>query len=694
MKKLSLYILFFLLSFVGFAQTISNNAAKEKQILQLVLKTLNEKHIKPIKLDDAFSKKMFKMYLDSIDAAKIFLLESDIEEFRKYENKLDDQIKANDFSFFELSLGRIKQRSIEGKDIYIDILKNQLDFTSNEDNPYLLRTYEYYLDRKLSYAKNKAELVMKWKVLLKSCVIENVRKDFFFDNNNTQNLDNLLIENQESFLQYLEGTIFNFDNNTRDFYFRFYINAIVKQYDNNSKYYDPEIRNKLNADKTGQFEGCGIGVHSINNFIEVRSLMEGGPGWKLKKIAVGDVILKVQQENELPVNTIGFSHFEVSKLLRGKAGTTVKLTLKKSNGSIEEVSVKREVVAKNDYFLKSCIVVKNKIKYGVLSFPRFYNDIENEKANNVSDDFAKKLESLKKEKVMGLVLDLRDNKGGSIEAAVKIIGNFVAKSPVIQVLQSNKTTTLETLNDIKNWDKSIVLITNSETEAAAEVIVAAFKIHNIGLIVGEKTFGKATEQDFYDLNKLKVNQNDKQDLGAMNVTTFKSYTLDGKSFQNSGITPDITFFEKKNIDKQDTNPDTIVNDALKSIPFKPIIAKGYYFNTIKKNTERIIKSENFRSLTKQKAQEFSYFARRDQLKTLNFEKFKVDAKQIIDMKEKLVLQKSFSFDNEYYLPSEDIAMLKNKFYLKQQREQWLIDVKSDYQIDESINILEDMIKVK
>lgn len=698
MKKATTYILLFLLVFMSSMtpkKPIKNklDPKKETEILETVLSIIKSRHIVSKRFDDDFSKKMFKTYIDSLDRNKLFLLQSDIEEFRKYETQLDDHLKTNDLTFFFMTFDRIKIRMAESKEIYTNILKNKLDYTKNVESEYSSRM-DFEQANKVKFCKNKSELQKKWESFLKTIVLERIKNRTKTNKNlasSPEIIKEIISKESETLNTYITGTIYDYDKLSRELIFEQFINAILYQFDIYSKYYNPVSRDNFLVEQTGKVEGVGIIMQFVDNYVQIMRLTEGGPAWKSKKFEIGDMILKVAQEKEGAVNVAGFNPFEVSKLLKGAIGTTVKITVKKANGTIIEIPLKRGLVAMKDSFVKSCIIKKNKVTYGLISFPKFYNDFDDEKARNAADDFKEELQILKREGAKGLILDMRDNIGGDLEAAIKIVGNFVTKSPIAQFKSREQNiTTLDSENVKRFWEKNIIIIVNKRTSSEAELIVSAFKEHNIGIVVGSETRGNGTSQEFISLNQFRTNKLETADMGAIVFSSRKFYKLNGKSVQKLGVIPDVVFFKSN---KQKVDNTEIDTDEVKPINFVPNNKNEYFKIAIKSSEERTSKSENLKLFIKNNLIEQNTNNNLVKIKTLNEEKFIKQIKEVYTKQED-VISLVFEKNKEFFMTPEGIKLINTKEYLAAKRNKWLENLATDFQVDESLNILEDVLFAK
>lgn len=655
----------------------------ESETLEIVMSILKSRHINPKTLDDTFSKKLFSTYIDSLDTNKIFLLQSDIDEFKKYETKLDDQIKENDLTFFFMTYDRIMLRMKEAKDIYSNVFKNKLDFTIKEEtifNESKLKTV---------YAKKNSELIIKWTNFLKTMSL--MQSSTLFLRQNTKPYETILNEYTPNLPAFVESTNLNYNIITRADIFQKYINSILAQYDPHSKYLIPKNREKYLNKLTGKLTGIGVKLSFIDGFVQIITIREGGPAFRNKKFNEGDFILKIAEDKQAATNVAGYSTYDVTQLLKGKPNTLITITVKKFNGKIVEIPIKREIVSMNDYYVKSCLVTKGKSTYGIISFPKFYNDFDDEKAKNAADDLLLELEVLKKNNVRGIVLDIRDNGGGSVDNAIKIVGNFINKSPLLQLRgKDGNVMVMENENLKKNWDKDLVVLVNNETASAAEIIASTIKENNLGIIVGAKTFGKGTVQEFQDLNVYKPAKIGNKDMGALNISVQKFYQLNGKSVQKNGIIPDVEFVNSSLENREANiftalNPDEVkpVNKVIQASTitnFEPIIKNSKSRILAELKIQRALKRDNLRQ---------SINTNIGQIKTLNAEKY---AQQLKDLQYEKIFEQDAELDETttFKLSVSGEQEIKDKPYLKQKRNMWLDNLKTDYQIYESINILDDM----
>ena len=698
------FLLILLLIFQStFADTKVIDPRKEKKILEIVRNILNKNHLVTKKIDNNFSKAVFKDYINSLDKFKLFFLESDIKEFKQYETKIDDQILKNDLTFFYLTYDRIMMRMREGKIMYTNALKSEIKFDKDE----------FYNDnsKNFIYQKTATQQNDWWRKSIKNYVfleIDKLLKKQISEKVTTNEMQNneVLLENglQTIEKQFNISALLNVDNIDRVLIFEKYLNAIVTQYDFHSKYYSARSRDEYNKLTTGKIVGIGVSLGSKDKFMQISGTTPGGPAWKSKKIEIGDIVLKVAQGNDDPVDIVGLSLYDGSKLIRGTKGTIVKLTIKKYDGKIVVIPIKRDVVESDDVYIKSCIVEKNNLKYGLISFPSFYADFDDEKERNSFNDFETELEVLKKSDVNGVIVDMRNNSGGAVEEATKIMGLFIKKGVVVQVKSKNEK--LDVLEDTDNqisWEKGVVLLVNSETASSAEFFAAAMQDFRRGIIIGDsKTFGKGTMQETLDLNTYNLNKDDKDDFGTLKTTIKQIYRPNGISTQILGVVPDVILNDLINIRKrilerelqkvqfEDKNPHIIVSDQIKKIDNKPFYEELSIINIVKNSKQRVLENPIFR-FVKEEKQDNNNFINTN----LNKLKARIIEKQNNINKENLEMPQKTNFSASSNIA--DYKNLRKNEYLQTKRKQWQESLLSDFLIEESVNILfemKDLVPVK
>lgn len=677
---------------------------KDKLLIELLTSVIQNLHFDPAAIDDTFSKGVYKSYLEGLDPSKRFFTQADIDEFAKYELQIDDMINARDLTFFNLTNERLIKRINEAEGFYKDILAKPFDFTVNE---------EFNVDyEKMPYTKNGTELKKRWEKQLKLSVLSTVadkqklqdkpadpvkgegnkiaepetRK---IEKTEKKSFTELEKEAREATLKSLNEYFDFIEELERDEWFTVYINSIAERFDPHTFYFAPDDKEKFDTSMRGSLEGIGARLQKKNDYVEISELIPGGPAWRGKDLEQGDLIMKVAQGREDALDIAGMRLDDVVKKIKGPKGTEVRLTVKKIDGSVKVVSIIREVVELEETYAKSSIVNKNGKKYGVINLPKFYIDFENKDSRDAAKDVAIEIERLKEQGIEGIIMDLRDNGGGSLKTVVDMTGLFIPEGPVVQVKTTGKKKEVLSDNDSRvQWDGPLVVLVNNFSASASEIFAAAIQDYNRGLVLGSKhTYGKGTVQNIIDLNQF-VRGNAMGDLGALKTTTQKYYRIDGGSTQMEGVKSDIimpdryAYIEMGERDNDNAMPwDKI--DAAKyktyNNNFAPIIANSK--KRMEASPQFKLMDENAKWVNQQK-DESTY--------NLNYDKF------IAEMNENEAMTKKFKALNDYKnsltftaLPYEQEIFEKDPA-LAEKKERWFESLSKDIYVEEALNILGDM----
>lgn len=677
----------------------NSDPEKDKALLQLITFVIEKGHFDPKAIDDNFSKTLYKSYIDGLDPSKRLFLQSDIDEFSKYETLLDDQILSRDLSFFDLTYNRLMERTKESKSYYKDALANPFDYNQNEE---LDTDYE-----KSPYTKTKEELKDRWRKQIKLSTLASLtdKLDFELQKDSLSKTDQKKLKKEDlgpkSFIQLEKETrenslksldeVYTFMGDlTREDYFAIYLNNIAENFDPHTSYLAPEDKEKFDVSMSGKFFGIGARLQKKNDYTEITDLISGGPAWRGKELESGDVVMKVAQGNEQPVDIVGMRLDDVVKKIKGPKGTEVRLTVKKTDGSIKVISIVRDEVELEETYAKSSIVQKNGIKYGVIYLPKFYINFADRDGRDAAKDVKLEIERLKKEGIQGIVMDLRDNGGGSLSTVVDIAGLFIKEGPVVQVKAVNQDK--EVLSDTDKaiqWDGPLVVMINNFSASASEILAAAIQDYKRGVIVGSKhSFGKGTVQNVYELNRY-IRNSDFGDLGALKTTTQKFYRIDGGSTQLKGVTSDVHMPDRFSY------VDIGERDVKNAMPWDKIQPANYqtwtipnYENIIEKSRARIKESAQF-ALIDDNAKWLS--KRRDEhMYNLNLKKFEAEQKQIEQEIKKYKPITTYKNDLKFQSLPYEIAVMQKDTLLKEKRVRWHESLSKDAYVEEALNILDDM----
>ena len=525
-------IIITILSLAIFGFTLKKNKLsdpdKEKVLLEIVKYVVEKGHYNSIDLDDNFSVNIFDDFISKLDPQKRFFTVNDIRQLNRYKYKIDDQIKNYQLEFFEETYKTYNQR-VSDAELFVDkVFETDFDFSEDE-----------FIDLNndsISFSFGKNQLFERWRKQIKYSVLDIVTQRYISDsldfNEIKTNAISTVKKNTNDFFDYAN----EFD---RDDWFSVFVNSFVSQFDPHTFYFKPDDKEKFDVSISGKFDGIGARLSRADGNVKIVDVIIGGPVWRDKLLDVGDVILAVGQGDDELVSIYGMKLDDSIKLIKGPAGTVVTLRVKKIDGQIQDVKIKRDEVELEETFAKSTVISKNDNNYGYISLPKFYADFDNYKNRNSANDVKNEIIKLKNNGIQGLILDLRNNGGGSLQTVVEMTGLFIEKGPVVQVKSiGNRKKVLYDRDPQVYWDGPLVLLINEMSASASEIISAALQDYNRAIIIGsEKSFGKGTVQNIIDLNRFISNTN--YDMGALKVTTDIFYRINGESVQLEGVQSDI-----------------------------------------------------------------------------------------------------------------------------------------------------------
>jgi carboxyl-terminal processing protease len=683
------------LAFRTFAFT-GNPPTKYEKILRNVGEMLEEIHYSPKTIDDEFSKEVFKKYLAEVDQEKKIFLQSDIDALRaRFETKIDDEITGRLPVQFVPAVNEIyKKRLQETEVLYKEILSHPFDYTKDE---YVDLDYD-----KLDFPKNEAERKEALRKRLKYISLERYadlleqqetnkhKPDFVAKSNEELEKDarDRALKTMDRFYGHLKVKA-NDDDRFNEF-----VETIVQCMDPHTDYFPPVEKRSFDEDMSGRFFGIGASLRDDDGNIKIATLLTGSPAWKSGQVNVGDAIIKVAQGPQEPVDLTGYLVEDAVKLIRGAKGTEVRLTLKKADGSVKTISLIRDEIVQDEKFARSVIVNSDKGKIGYIFLPEFYADFDNPKGNRCSIDVARELIKLKEQKVDGVVLDLRNNGGGSLYDVVQMVGLFIDQGPVVQVKdRDGKPTILSDHDKSVLYDGPFAVMVNELSASASEIFAAAIQDYKRGVIIGStSTYGKGTVQRNIALDRSMGFSDANSVLGTVKLTLQKFYRISGGSTQLKGVSSDVVLpdlYEFYKIREKD-QPDALPWDEISKADYTPW-KYAYDVNTIRNASSERIKNNAAFNLIETNAAWLD--KQNDKINPLNLEKYRQEQKQIrATVKQIESLSKLSTEMNMSFLPQD-----AEKFEDKDKGEkykQWLRTLKTDIYVNEAVNVLDDMITQK
>ena len=690
----TLFIAFIMcLASCSFVSKDFDTSDKDNLIIQLITYVLDQAHYLDKEINDEFSEKVFDTFLENLDPYKRYFYASDIEEFSKYKYLIDDAFKNPNLDFFELVYKRYTKRMLESEKIFNDILSKPFDFNKNE-------VCECDFEE-LDYVKTKDQLFDRWRKLLKIYVIENYHNEIEDDLRKSKEDSDFILRNpvliEKKTRETLKETMqqnyaFISEEMQRSDWFSVYINSFVSQYDPNTSYLDPESKDRFDVDMSGNYAGIGARLQKKIDKVEITEVISGGPAWRDNILEKGDAILKVRQDNEdEPVGILNMRLSEAVKLIKGKKGTKVHLTVKKVDGTVTEVTVKRDIVLLEETYIKSSIVEKDNNTYGLINIPKFYIDFDNQSNRDAAKDLRTEIERLKEEGIQGLVIDLRNNGGGALKTVVDMAGMFIKNGPVVQVKYFDKEK--QVLSDRDRsvlWTGPLVILVNEGSASASEILAAAMQDYKRAIIIGgNQTWGKGTVQNVFPLNRM-VRGNTNGDLGALRYTTQKYYRINGGSVQLEGVKSDINVpYRYKYLEfgeKDSENP--LQWDEIDKVEFDTWNSNFNFEEAITKSNKRMANNE-YLKLVDENAK-WIKSVRDNKLINLNYDKFKLELEENSSITEKFKALNDYSMNYSFKSLPYELDLIKNDSVLGLKRERWHKSLNKDFYIDEALNVLSDL----
>ena len=521
---------------------------REGLIARIETRALSNWHYAPPQFDTAYSRSVFDLYLKRLDPQKRFLLQSDADSLSRFRDSLAAQLQRGDYSLCELANALLGKRIEEMRIAAREILKSP---------PSLKRDDSILTESdKLGYSRNSAELRMLWEKLMRyqilarlgdkrleladkdsNVAVKKRKKIPLPDSSAIREAANYVARNLDRSL----GRMIREERLDRA---AVLFNAAANALDPHTEYFKPEAREEFNLAMSGTLEGIGAVLREDDGFIKVVSIVPGSASWRQKELKAEDKILKVGQVAEEPVDIVNASVQEAVRLIRGKKGTEVRLTVEHANGQTQIIPIVRDVVVVDEAYAKSAIIQPpgTKLKLGYIAVPSFYRDFQKPEGRNSSTDVKVELDKLKAKNIQGVIIDLRGNGGGALEDAVKMAGLFLPGGPVVQVKDRRGSTgVLEDTEPDVVFTGPLVVMVNSFSASASEIMAAAMQDYGRAVIVGsDTTFGKGTVQTVADLDNLAgVEGASFKPLGSVKLTVQKFYRVSGGSTQFRGVVPDV-----------------------------------------------------------------------------------------------------------------------------------------------------------
>lgn len=699
-KKVWPFVLVFVFacSFLAFQSSGEDGKSKSSQqqkILSDLIALIEQKHYSPKEINDNFSREIYKTFLQNLDPEKNILLQSDISMLRKFETLLDDEMHGAQMQFLPTVTEIVDKRFTEISGYYKEILAKSFDFTVNET---IIADGD-----KLGWPATAVERKDRWRKKLKYLTLE--RYSDLLDQRETYKgkQDSLVKSDAELEKQardkVMKIMVRSFDRMKAKFNederFNMFVNTITLNMDPHSDYFPPVDKRYFDEQMSGRFYGIGASLREEEGNIKVASVLTGSPAWKSGEIQTGDIVLKVGQGKEEPIDLTGFMVEDAVKIIRGSKGTEVRLTLRKVDGSNKVVSIIRDEIVQDEGFARSAII-NGTHKIGYIYLPEFYADFERANGARSANDIAKEVQKLKDEGVEGIILDLRYNGGGSLVEAVKMVGLFIPDGPVVLSRDREGKPTVWGDND-KNvlYSGPLTVMVNEFSASASEIFAAAIQDYGRGLVVGSSsTYGKGTVQRNIPLGKPLDFFSGLSEFGAVKLTLEKFYRVNGGSTQLKGVTPDVIIpdeYEYLKFREKD-NKYALKWDEMQKSTYKTW-ESPFDLSAVKASSEKRISENSSLNELKKNAEWLS--SKNDKEYSLNLEKYRTEQKEIrATVKKNNALTK---LTEEIPIKGLDADNAKYNGVDKEKGERyknWLKNLRTDLYIDQTAKVVVDMISTK
>ncbi|AQX86669.1 carboxy terminal-processing peptidase [Elizabethkingia sp. HX WHF] len=679
-----------------------NDDEKMQTIMVSVSNTLSYLSYNAKPINDAYSQDVYKEYFEKLDPSKKYFLQSDMDEFAKYKTKLDDYLKTGDISFFKLTNDRYLQRLADIEKMSQDIFAKPINLDEDED---------IIMEPKLKKnPTNQKEMYAEWKKFIKYNILQEMQTLNEKEESQKKKKDSAIAKKQKDTIKYepltleqkkvkatgeikdLVSSMFNRIKKRKkmDWFSASYMNSYTEVFDPHTNYFSPKDKEDFDANFSGKIIGIGAQISEKKGRLFIGPLVIGAPAWKSKQVSEGDEVLKVKSDpKKEAVNVVGMLVDEAVRLIRGAKGSEVTLTLRKKDGSVKEVKLIREEVEMEDTFAKSIVVNSpNGKKYGFIYLPSFNADFNDSKGRNASTDVKNEITKLKAQNVEGIILDLRNNGGGSLTEVVDIMGLFMNSGPVVQVRsQDGKIQVLKNKNNAPVWTGPLVLMQNELSASASEILTGAIQDYKRGVILGAPhSFGKGTVQTFVSLNRF-LNTND--DYGDLKLTIQKFYRISGNSTQLEGVKSDVVMDDYFTYDEIGEKYDehALPWDQIKSSDYKPLNTIDMA-GIVKRSTERIKANKPYQLLVE--SAKWRQALGKEETVTLNQTKFFELMKK---RKEELKKFESLTkYDNglQFTQYQSEIERMKKDEAFSVKSKNWIKNLKRDLYLQEAMNVISEI----
>ena len=693
-NKISISLIALSLSFTAIHanKSFKNTDPEKDKILVYVLKNiLTRGHFVVKDMNDDFSEQVYTSFIEGLDPSKRYFTQKDLKEFSKFKYEIDNQLLEDDVSFYNTVYANFTKKIKNAKSYYGELLSQPFHFDKNE-------TIDIDYD-KVPFAKNENQLIDYWRKQLKLNVLSRVQNKIEKQDakvkkdpkTEKKSFNDLEKEARAEVLKNMDELYLRIEELEHEDWFSTFLNSVVGAFDPHTTYMAPRTKERFDQDMSGKLEGIGARLLKKGIYTEIFELVSGGPAWKQGELEAGDVILEVAQADKEPLDIVGMRLDDAIKFIKGKKGTEVRLTVKKKlDGTTRIISIIRDVVELEETFVKSTIVEKEGKKYGLINLPRFYIDFSDIDSRDSAKDMEKEIARLKSENISGLLIDLRNNGGGSLKTAIEIAGLFITEGPVVQVKYRGQDPIVKNDENPKmQWDGAVVVLVNELSASASEIFAAAMQDYGRAVIIGgNQTYGKGTVQSVIPINNFYPKY--EKDLGAIKMTIQKFYRVNGGSTQIEGVYSDIAMPNKYSYMKFGERDLTgaLIWDKVPQAKYTKTNSYENFSDVINKSKNRIALDEQFKLIN-----EYAKWLKENQEDTsysLNFKDFSKES-ALLEVASKKYTN---AFKNETKLnfesPKYEFPLMEKDSVLADKRTAWHKNLAKDIYVAEALNVLKDL----
>lgn len=671
---------------------------RAKLLSYMISRQLTGNHFSRKPLDDSLSKSAYSLYLKQLDYQKRFLLTGDVKQLDRYATNIDDEIKEGVLKLANAGAEIMARRVVTAREVAGRLLARNFDFSVDE-------SYETDPEKR-QFCTTEAELEERWRQILKYQVIsrylnllddqeQRLKENPGGNDAAAKNDSELRQQARDKILRSYEDVFSRIEKETVQDHYDRYFDAVARAFDPHTNYMPPASKENFDINMSGSLEGIGAMLQQEDGYIKIVRIIPGSASFRQGQLQAGDIILEVGQGKDEPVDIADMRLRDAVRLIRGKKGTEVRLTIKKADSSRQIITIIRDVVQVEEVFIKGAVLEggSNSRRFGYIKIPSFYRDFDDNKnkgtSRNVTDDMRDELVKLTGEGITGLVVDLRNNGGGALDDAVAIAGLFIDTGPVVQI--KNSTGKIHLLKDKQSgmeYDGPLVLLVNQLSASASEILAGAIQDYGRGVILGsEHTHGKGTVQSLIDLDQnMSLRNMDKyKPLGALKLTIQKFYRVSGESTQYRGVIPDITLPDRMQYLKtgEKFQDFSLPWDTVASTTYQKSAWGGPPLATLRElSHERVTASQDFSKIAED--------AQQSKEKIDNtVQSLHIDALRREFQEARARLQERTSPGNIHGMPKDDDSLARAS--AEERRDHWLKEVNEDPYVKEAVAVLGDIL---